>query len=61
MHQTDAPSGAQVDMREFAAEGLGVSKFDRITLGRCLQRQAVCGEGAEDVGFCLDRVVIVTK
>ncbi len=51
-------------MRQFLPTAWN-GKFDRITMGPCLQRMDKCGGGSggdlSDLAFCLDKVVMVNQ
>ena len=50
----------QVSMRSFVPASLN-AKFDRITIGPCLQKQTGSScPVAGDLAFCMDKVVMVT-
>ena len=55
-----ACASVQVSMRSFVPASLN-AKFDRITIGPCLQKQTGSScPVAGDLAFCMDKVVMVT-
>ncbi|RMZ57044.1 hypothetical protein APUTEX25_002276 [Auxenochlorella protothecoides] len=51
----------KVQMGGFAPSGTDSAKYDRITLGSCLQRFDLCtGKTVPDIYLCLDKLVMVS-